>query len=145
VQVIAVPLEYRVRPLHDLKEQVTGRTTARADLALAGHAVRLWNRSPVALAPLAGDSTIALTAEGRQGKARLALVTGGGRGIGRAIALAFAGAGCAVAVAARSREQIEAVAAEIRDIGVGALAVRGPYGAGARAGAAPGRGHRRLR
>jgi len=54
---------------------------------------------------------------------RVALVTGGGRGIGRAIALAFAGAGCAVAVAARSREQIEAVAAEIRDIGVGALAV----------------------
>jgi opine dehydrogenase len=52
-----------------------GAFATAADLALAGHAVRLWSRSPEALAPLTGDSTIALAAEGRQGKARLSLVT----------------------------------------------------------------------
>src|SRR6266571_1212755 len=36
VQVIATPLEYLMRSLHDLKEQVTGRATARADLSLTG-------------------------------------------------------------------------------------------------------------
>ena len=52
-----------------------GAFATAADLALAGHAVRLWSRSPETLAPLTGDSTIALAAEGRQGKARLSLVT----------------------------------------------------------------------
>src|SRR4030095_911721 len=53
-----------------------GAFATAADLALAGHAVRVWGGAAAARAPLAGDSTIALTAEGRQGKARLALVTG---------------------------------------------------------------------
>src|SRR5690606_9355546 len=36
VQVVALPLEDRVRPFHDLQEQVAGRPAAGADLALAG-------------------------------------------------------------------------------------------------------------
>ena len=36
VQVIALALEYRMRPLDDLQEQVTGRTAARPGLAFAG-------------------------------------------------------------------------------------------------------------
>src|SRR5262245_61299673 len=54
---------------------------------------------------------------------RVALVTGGGRGLGRAIALALAPAGCAVAVGARSRDAADAVAVEIRAMGVRGLAV----------------------
>jgi NAD(P)-dependent dehydrogenase (short-subunit alcohol dehydrogenase family) len=45
---------------------------------------------------------------------QVAIVTGAGRGIGRATALALAEEGCAVALLARTAEQIEAVAAEIR-------------------------------
>jgi NAD(P)-dependent dehydrogenase (short-subunit alcohol dehydrogenase family) len=51
------------------------------------------------------------------------LVTGGGRGIGYAIALAFAREGADVAVAARSRDEIEAVAEELRGLGVRGLAI----------------------
>ncbi len=47
-----------------------GYATA-ADLALAGHRVRLWRRSEKELAPLRSAGTITLTAEGRQGVARL--------------------------------------------------------------------------
>jgi len=47
-----------------------GYATA-ADLALAGHRVRLWRRSERELAPLRSAGTITLTAEGRQGAARL--------------------------------------------------------------------------
>src|SRR6516165_1718150 len=36
VQVVALPLEDRVRPLHDLEEQVAGGAAARAGLTLAG-------------------------------------------------------------------------------------------------------------
>jgi opine dehydrogenase len=52
-----------------------GGFATAADLSLAGHRVRLWSRSPQALGPLADDPTIALTAEGRAGKARLARAT----------------------------------------------------------------------
>lgn len=47
-----------------------GYATA-ADLALAGHRVRLWRRSEKDLAPVRGTGTITLVAEGRQGEARL--------------------------------------------------------------------------
>lgn len=58
-----------------------------------------------------------------EGKA--ALVTGGGTGVGRATALALGARGCAVAVNySRSEEAAEATAAEIRDAGGRALAVR---------------------
>ncbi len=48
---------------------------------------------------------------------RRAVVTGGGRGIGAAVARLLAGEGAAVAVSARSLDEIEAVAAEIREAG----------------------------
>ena len=47
-----------------------GYATA-ADLALAGHRVRLWRRAGAELAPVATTGTITLAAEERQGAARL--------------------------------------------------------------------------
>jgi opine dehydrogenase len=47
-----------------------GYATA-ADLALAGHRVRLWRRSATELEPVRSQGTITLVAEGRQGQARL--------------------------------------------------------------------------
>jgi opine dehydrogenase len=47
-----------------------GYATA-ADLALAGHRVRLWRRSEKDLAPVRDGGAITLVAEGRQGAARL--------------------------------------------------------------------------
>jgi 3-hydroxybutyrate dehydrogenase len=52
-----------------------------------------------------------------------ALVTGGGRGIGRATALRLAGAGVHVAVASRTLAEVEAVAAELRTLGVEAVSL----------------------
>ncbi len=46
-----------------------------------------------------------------------AVITGGGRGIGAAVAKILAEAGAGVVVAARSRDQLEAVAADLRDAG----------------------------
>ena len=48
---------------------------------------------------------------------RHALVTGAGRGLGRGAALALAQAGAAVTLVARSRDELEAVAAEVKDAG----------------------------
>ena len=57
--------------------------------------------------------------------ARVALVTGGGRGIGRAIALALAREGADVVVMSRTEEDLEAVVAEIEEVGQRGLAVAG--------------------
>lgn len=54
---------------------------------------------------------------------RTALVTGAGRGIGREVALALARAGARVAATARSANEIEAVAAIVRDNGGSAMPV----------------------
>jgi 3-hydroxybutyrate dehydrogenase len=53
---------------------------------------------------------------------RGAVITGGGRGIGSAVARALAGAGARVMVSARSENEIETVAAELRDGGADASA-----------------------
>ncbi len=48
---------------------------------------------------------------------KVAIVTGAGRGIGAATALGLAEAGADVVLAARTAEQLEAVAAKVRDLG----------------------------
>lgn len=53
---------------------------------------------------------------------RVALITGGGTGICRGIALAFAAHGCDVAIASRKLEHLEPTAAELRALGVRAVA-----------------------
>jgi 7-alpha-hydroxysteroid dehydrogenase len=54
---------------------------------------------------------------------RAALVTGAGRGIGAATALAFADAGADVALCARTRDQLEEVAAGVRERGRKAVVI----------------------
>lgn len=56
-------------------------------------------------------------------KGRIAIVTGAGRGLGQQMALALAYAGADVVCAARTRDQIEATAAQVRELGRRALAV----------------------
>lgn len=52
-----------------------GGFATAADLALAGHPVRLWARTAATLGPLCDDPTIVLVAEGRHGSARLERAT----------------------------------------------------------------------
>ncbi len=52
-----------------------GGFATAADLALAGHRVRLWTRTAATFGPLHDDPTIMLLAEGRQGSARLERAT----------------------------------------------------------------------
>jgi NAD(P)-dependent dehydrogenase (short-subunit alcohol dehydrogenase family) len=59
---------------------------------------------------------------------RIALVTGAGSGIGAACALALADAGWSLALCGRRVERVEAVAAEARTKGVGALALQADVG-----------------
>jgi len=54
---------------------------------------------------------------------KVALVTGGGQGLGRTLALGLAAAGADVVVAQRTVSRVEAVAAEIQDLGRRALAM----------------------
>jgi 2,4-dienoyl-CoA reductase [(3E)-enoyl-CoA-producing], peroxisomal len=55
-------------------------------------------------------------------KDRVALITGGGTGICRGIALAFARHRCGVAIASRKAEHLEPTVAELRALGVRAVA-----------------------
>ena len=59
---------------------------------------------------------------------RIAIVTGASRGIGKAMALAFGREGAKVVATARTTESIEAVADEIRRMGMEALAVTADLG-----------------
>lgn len=52
---------------------------------------------------------------------QVAVITGAGQGIGRGIALALAQEGCRLVLSGRRREKLEAVAAEVRAIGVEAV------------------------
>ena len=58
-------------------------------------------------------------------KGKTALVTGGGTGICRGIALALADVGCNVAIASRKEEHLDPTVQELKQRGVGALAVAG--------------------
>src|SRR5450756_392506 len=55
---------------------------------------------------------------------RVAVITGGNRGIGRSIAIGMARAGAAVAVLARNEEKNSQALAELKAIGVPAMALR---------------------
>ena len=55
---------------------------------------------------------------------RVAVITGGNRGIGRSIALGMAHAGAAIAILARNEEKNSQVLAELKSIGVPAIALQ---------------------
>jgi NAD(P)-dependent dehydrogenase (short-subunit alcohol dehydrogenase family) len=55
---------------------------------------------------------------------KVALITGSSRGIGKAIASAMAAQGASVIISSRKGEACELAAAEIRDLGGDAVAIR---------------------
>jgi 2-deoxy-D-gluconate 3-dehydrogenase len=59
---------------------------------------------------------------------KVAVVTGAGRGIGQRVAIAYAEAGADVALVSRTLEEVEAVAAQIRTLGVRALPIEADLG-----------------
>ncbi|MFN3335827.1 MAG: SDR family NAD(P)-dependent oxidoreductase, partial [Caldilinea sp.] len=56
-------------------------------------------------------------------KGKVAIVTGASRGIGEAIAMTLAEAGASVVVSSRKQENVETVAARIRETGGAATAL----------------------
>lgn len=70
-------------------------------------------------------TTAGETATGTPFEGRAALVTGGGSGIGLAIGRALARGGCGIALGGRRREVVEAAAADLRALGLRAVAVAG--------------------
>jgi NAD(P)-dependent dehydrogenase (short-subunit alcohol dehydrogenase family) len=57
-------------------------------------------------------------------KGKNALITGAGRGIGKAVALGFAREGCDIVAVARTLDEIETIAAEVRQLGGQAISLR---------------------
>lgn len=70
-------------------------------------------------------TTAGETATGPQFEGRAALITGGGSGIGLAIGRALAWGGCSIALGGRRREVVETAAADLRALGLRAVAVAG--------------------
>lgn len=70
-------------------------------------------------------TTVGETATGTPFEGRAALVTGGGSGIGLAIGRALAWGGCGIALGGRRRDVVEAAAADLRALGLRAVAVAG--------------------
>lgn len=65
------------------------------------------------------------TGTGTPFEGRAALITGGGSGIGLAIGRALAQGGCGIALGGRRREVVETAAADLRALGLRAVAVAG--------------------
>jgi NAD(P)-dependent dehydrogenase (short-subunit alcohol dehydrogenase family) len=100
---------------HEAPEGGSTSASSDANLVINGHVDTPSRTVYIALLPIRGE-----TIELRGGTA---VVTGGGGGIGRGLALTWAGEGMNVVVADLEPDAAEAVAAEVRERGVSALAV----------------------